>query len=143
MNALGYLEKAYMPARNGRTETVANFSLRVLTSRAPNLLPPGPFVLNKITNGAVVVMVAGEPEGNVLMFDAEQVGGPLHITVGSDQFAIKSTKPRHKYDGNIHRETIERAPDLEPMLLDHTTTILGEMGLYAGIDTSWWQTVQE
>ncbi len=143
MNGIGYLEKACLPTHNGKTETLASFSMRILTSRAPNLLPPGPFVLDKITNEYVVVMVAGVPEGKVLLFDAEQANGPLNVSVGADQFVLRGSDPANRYDGCTHKDLIDRNPEVEPILLDRTTTLLGEMGLYSGIDTSWWRTVQE
>jgi hypothetical protein len=139
----GYLERVYLPEQNGKAETLANFGMRLLTSRAANLLPSGPFVLNKVTNGAVVVMVAGEPEGKVLLVDAEQVHGPLNVTIGANQFTLRSSEHRHRYDGSTHKDLIDKHPALEQVLSARTTELLGEMGLYAGIDIEWWQTVAD
>jgi hypothetical protein len=88
-------------------------------------------------------MVAGEPEGKVLFVDAEQAHGPLNITVGANQFMLRSAEPRHRYDGSTHKDLIDKHPTLEQVLSTRTTELLGEMGLYSGIDIEYWQTVAD
>ncbi len=131
---VSFLDLATLPEKDGRIETVTDFGLRLLTSRLPNDLASFPgFILKRTLNEQLKIIILGEPEGDVLALNATSIQTGIEVNVHTNLFKLSGDGLDDGYSDCSSREWIEQHPKRQPMILAHTTRLLGELGLYSGI----------
>jgi hypothetical protein len=134
MSPTSFLDLATLPERDGFTETVTDFGLRILTSRLPNELRLyKEAVLKNALLGQVRILAIGEPEGAVLTIKFSNEDAGLEVGVHTNSFKLEGPGLDGGYSGCAGREWVSKYPDRQPEILAHTTRLLGELGLYSGI----------
>jgi len=142
MSAAGYIEKVALPVAGELNEGLSSFCVRILTSQAPNRLRghDGAPIFKELKHDGLRVSAFGYAEGRLLAFTARNKDRSIEIQVCPHDFRLVGEGLEGGYSDCSGIDWVQAVPGRESKILGHTTRLLGEMGLYSGIDLTTWYT---